>query len=234
MPVVDITKAIVPKGRKWGRTGRKLVGSRTVTIHNTANEGATAKNHAAYLLAGHAISWHFTVDDKGAYQHVPTDEQAWHTGTNDGNTTSIGVEVCEFKDKERQLRGEKKACWLAARMLDHRGLTVSSLRTHKSWSGKECPRDILPHWSSFKRRVAYYIREMNRPYPGTRLKVGSKGEDVAWVQRMLIRQGFRTTKPTSVYDAATGGQVKKFRESVFKARPQGTSVGSLTWGRLCR
>lgn len=233
MAVVSITKAIVPKGRKWGRTGRKLVGRRTVTIHNTANEGATAKNHADYLMGGHAVSWHFTVDDKGAYQHIPTDEQAWHTGTNAGNTTSIGIECCEFKDKGRQRTAEKKTAWLAARLLKYRGLTVASLRTHKSWSGKDCPRDILPHWELFRDRVAYYMVEMSRPYPGRVLKAGSRGSDVEWVQRMLVRQGYPLTV-NGFYGVQTMDAVKRFRLKEFKARPQGTSVGPLTWRRLSK
>lgn len=228
---IRIKKAIVPKGRKWGRTGRKLVGKRSVTIHNTANPGATAANHATYLKAGHAISWHYTVDDKEAYQHVPNDEQAWHTGTNAGNTTSIGIEVCEFSDKARAREAEDNAVWLAAKVLHNKGLSVNALRTHKSWSGKACPRDILPHWDEFCRRVKVTLLAMNSAYPGKVITLKASGTNVRWIQRRLKAHGISVTIDGE-YGPKTYAAVKKFRERTFRMRPQTGSVGPKTWAAL--
>jgi N-acetylmuramoyl-L-alanine amidase CwlA len=148
---VPIKQDFLPQGREYGRPGY-LMTPTSITIHNTANPEATAENHASYLRQGHRISWHFTVDDDSIVQHMPINEQAWHTGTNAGNTTSIGIEVCEFADPKRQAKAEDNAAWLAAK-LQHENKSVKEVRTHHSWSGKNCPRKILPHWSSFLAKV---------------------------------------------------------------------------------
>lgn len=41
-------------------------------------------------------SWHFTVDEKEIYQHLPLNENGWHAGDGGtGNRKSIGIEICE-------------------------------------------------------------------------------------------------------------------------------------------
>jgi N-acetylmuramoyl-L-alanine amidase len=51
---------------------------RYVTIHNTGNSnmGANAKNHASYVKSNGAanipVSWHYTVDESGAYPYALT------------------------------------------------------------------------------------------------------------------------------------------------------------------
>lgn len=74
-----------------------------VTVHNTANtsKGADAKSHAAYVKRSTTeVSWHFTVDDKEIFQHLPLNENGWHAGDGhgDGNRKSIGIEICENED----------------------------------------------------------------------------------------------------------------------------------------
>jgi N-acetylmuramoyl-L-alanine amidase len=134
---------------------------KSVTVHNTANPNATAMNHEAYLnSAPRSASWHITVDDKHAIMHIPLTEQAWHAGTTAGNTTSVGIEVCEFSDAARQKAAEANAAQLIAEMLTGKapkgwnlngaGVKLANVVTHKYWSGKLCPRVILPHWTSFK------------------------------------------------------------------------------------
>ena len=74
-----------------------------ITIHETGNfaKGADAAAHAAYLRGSSAqaapVSWHYTVDDHGIYQHLPDGERAYHAGdggSGPGNATSIGIEIC--------------------------------------------------------------------------------------------------------------------------------------------
>lgn len=143
------------------RTGRKLLGGRatSLTVHNTANPNATADNHADWLTrdldAG--VSPHIFVDDKEAVRVLPLNEQGWHAGTNAGNTTSVGIEVCEFSDRARQDATDENAQRLIADMLTGKApagwnlthLTIKDVRTHQSWSGKYCPRMLLPWWGRF-------------------------------------------------------------------------------------
>ena len=130
----------------------------SITVHNTANPDATAANHEKYLNAQpRSASWHITVDDIEAVLHIPLNEQAWHAGTHAGNTSSIGIEVCEFTNAKRAAAAEANCQTLIAAMLTgtapaafraaHLGL--DNVRTHMSWSGKYCPRVILPRWVQF-------------------------------------------------------------------------------------
>ena len=108
-----------------------------ITIHDTANKskGAGAEMHNRYV---HNVapnpSWHFTVDDKAIYQHLPLNENGWHAGdgTNGtGNRQSIGIEICENRDGNRA-QAEKNAAWLTAKLLKDFGLT-----SHSVWIEKD-------------------------------------------------------------------------------------------------
>lgn len=138
-----------------------------VTIHNTGNDGrgANAESHNKYIHnmgllspkdTGYA-SWHFSVDDKKIYQHIPLNETAWHTGdgsgAKSGNMTSIGIEICENRDltaaqyKQAEENAIALTCHLIA--LSRDGITVNSVKPHQAWSGKYCPRVILKRDGSF-------------------------------------------------------------------------------------
>ena len=80
------------------RTGikRKI---KYIVIHETDNysKTANAKNHAVYLKSKNnesATSWHYTVDEKEIYHHIPDNEIANHAGTYEGNRFGIGIELC--------------------------------------------------------------------------------------------------------------------------------------------
>lgn len=163
---------LVPLARRQ-RPGYPLT-SKSITVHNTANPNATADNHADYLeSADRRASWHICVDDIEAVLSIPLDEQAWHTGTNAGNTTSIGIEVCEFTDKARQDKAIANAQELIASMLNGTAppefraahLDIADVRTHQSWmqygtSGKYCPRVILDRgWSKFTDAIKPLLAE---------------------------------------------------------------------------
>lgn len=146
--------ALMPKYRN--RPGYPLKPT-SITVHNTANPNATAADHVTFLNAQpRSASWHICVDDTEAVLQIPLNEQAWHTGTNAGNTSSVGIEVCEFTDPVRQAAAEANAQALIGAMLDGSapagfvcGVGIENVRTHQSWSGKVCPRVILPHWAAF-------------------------------------------------------------------------------------
>ena len=102
---VTFKEMIVPKGNDDIRPGYPMV-PKYITIHETANtaKGANALNHAKFLdnqargTADRAASWHFTVDDKEIYQHLPVNEVGWHAGNKTGNYESIGIEIAVNQD----------------------------------------------------------------------------------------------------------------------------------------
>ena len=64
------------------RPGTLNAGIQFITIHDTANTGATAnaQAHANIQTNGYSASWHFQIDEDGAIQSIPLDEVSWHAG----------------------------------------------------------------------------------------------------------------------------------------------------------
>ena len=97
--MVQIIQDFIPTGRK-NRPGRANP-MKYITIHNTGNtsKGAGAKNHAAYIKSDAATndqkSWHYTVDDKEVYQHIPDNEVVYHCG--DGGSGPATPRVSESR-----------------------------------------------------------------------------------------------------------------------------------------
>lgn len=156
---LNLRRELIPPGAA-NRPGTALR-PQWVTIHNTANRApdADAAGHARYLLGEDArereVSWHYTVDDREVVQHVPTDEVAWHAGPR-ANAASIGIEICEHAGID-QAAADNRAALLTALLLVELDIPVAHVRTHRSWTGKQCPRILLQTpggWERFMARVA--------------------------------------------------------------------------------
>ncbi|GAA0414971.1 hypothetical protein GCM10008934_02300 [Virgibacillus salarius] len=126
-----------------------------ITVHNTANssKGANAELHSRYLhngAGGRTVGWHFTVDDKEVYQHIPTNESAYHAGdgSGSGNRKSIGIEICENSDGDFQ-KAVKNAQQLIKQLMKEHNIPIERVVPHKHWSGKNCPHLLLNMWSTF-------------------------------------------------------------------------------------
>lgn len=241
MGSTPLTVRLLPKGRKHGRPGYKMTPT-SVTVHDTANPkaGADAESHARYLEAGRGLSWHFTADHDSIVQHLPIDEQGWHTGTNAGNTTSIGIEVCEYPDtadgRAKRARAEDNAAWFVARLLDeNKGL--ARVVTHKSWSGKNCPRVLLPRWEGFLAAVSRYRNDTAAspvaPAPKARMPLvrrGSRGSAVRTLQAELNRQGGYKIAVDGVFGPKTLAAVRAWQGR--KRIAVDGVAGPVTWGTL--
>jgi N-acetylmuramoyl-L-alanine amidase len=139
-----------------------------VTIHNTGNasKGAGAKSHAAYVKGDAAanlpVSWHYTVDEKDIYQHLPDSEDAFHAGdgAGDGNRKSIGIEICMNSDGDL-LKATDKAAELTAFLCGKYNIPVENVVQHQKWSGKNCPqliRNGKPYnWNAFLSKVRSFM-----------------------------------------------------------------------------
>lgn len=58
---------------------------KVIVVHETENfsDGANAEMHNRYLhngAGGRSASWHFTVDDKCIFWHIPFNRNGWHAG----------------------------------------------------------------------------------------------------------------------------------------------------------
>lgn len=136
--VVDI----LPKGKCIPNT--KMTPT-SITIHNTGNIGAPAKNNHNYMKncnkdGSRIASWHFTVDDKEIYQAQSTNYKCYHAGCASGNNTSIGIEICMFNDKERQKKAYLNAIELVKILMKYHGFTIGQVKQHYNWTKKDCPQ----------------------------------------------------------------------------------------------
>jgi N-acetylmuramoyl-L-alanine amidase len=138
-----------------------------VVVHETANTsvGQGALAHANYLYNGAInssvfVSWHYTMDDKEVYQHVPLDEIAYHAGDGStlagttwtdrygnehiggGNRNGIGIETSVAEDGDNY-RVWQRTAKLAAQLLLEYNLPVDHMKYHNHFSGKMCPQSML-------------------------------------------------------------------------------------------
>ena len=145
------------------RPGKKIK-PQWLTIHNTANDkaGADAIANRNYFQNNPQVkaNAHWVVDDKQAVLCIPEDEMAWHTGRKEGNETSIGLEVCENRDADPEAI-YANAVTLAADIIHRHSWGIAQMRTHKSWSGKNCPRKLLQAWDRFVADVAVELERIN-------------------------------------------------------------------------
>lgn len=158
--MLPITQSIIPKGNKC-RPGT-IADKRYIVIHETGNKspGAGAANHAAYLqnlsrANTTYLSWHFTVDDKSIYQHVPTNEVTWQSGdgaNGPGNVNGISIEICINPESNFAIARYNAAELVASLMRDNK-LTKDAIKQHHDFdpSKKDCPYNIrhTGAWENF-------------------------------------------------------------------------------------
>lgn len=194
------------------RTGRKMT-PQYITIHNTGNPTSTAVNERAYLTNPankSTTAYHIVIDAAQAIECIPLNEIAYHAGdgkNGTGNSRSIGIEICESGD---YAANEAAAVELVADLLLRYGWTVDRVKPHRHWSGKNCPRLILPHWDEFIARVEKRL-EMMKMEEVRDLTVMVKGKpvvvkavNVEGANYVLLRDVPKLVPPMSVgYDAKT-------------------------------
>jgi len=146
-PDIEVIEHLIPTSNQSSRPGHSL-DPESITIHNTANPGASAEANSKYVdTTENYVSWHLTVGNKIVYQELPFNEVAWHAGdgsNGEGNRTSIAIEVAEVDGAyETAIEVVRDLC--EAFNFD----VYTQIVPHKLWSGKECPRLILPIWDEF-------------------------------------------------------------------------------------
>lgn len=181
--MVNIIQDFIPKGRR-NRPAYSMA-PRYITIHDTGNSnaGADAEMHSGYVKGGRAAnipaSWHFTVDDKEIYQHLPLTENGWHAGdggSGPGNRQSIGTEICMNPDGNREL-AERNAAWLCAKLIKETPSLLdfpACMKQHYDWSGKNCPQVIRRRasgWEGFLGQVKGFLDVREKGGEADMLKV---------------------------------------------------------------
>lgn len=141
--MITITRDYIPSG-SVNRPGTANACT-SITIHETANKekGANAKAHAEYIKTiTEQTSWHYTVDDKEAFQHLPDEEKSFHTSSKEANETSISIELCVNEDGDFE-QTKRNAIELIREIMKKHDIPIECVFTHNYWTGKDCPATLL-------------------------------------------------------------------------------------------
>ncbi|MBT9153620.1 MAG: N-acetylmuramoyl-L-alanine amidase CwlA [Firmicutes bacterium] len=188
---MEVTGAFLRIGHKF-RPGSAIVPT-SITVHNTGNPRSTAANERAWLdnprnlSSGNFASWHYVLDETSIIQAIPDFELAYHAEA--GNTTSIGIEVCESGNQHVVWR---RAVLFVVSLLRRHGFDAERVRTHRDWTGKDCPRLILPEWTRFMRDLRLELGE----HPAfTNVRIEMSGETREFQGIMAAGRSFVPTRP---------------------------------------
>lgn len=157
--MVKIDRSNVKNSGSWQYSNRNK--KLEVCVHETGNtgSGADAKAHAKLQANGNPrqANWHYQVDDKIAIQSYSENAQLWHGGDYTANTIAISVEICVNNDGDYN-QAILNAIDLVYDIAKRNKIPISRVKTHKEYSGKNCPTKLLSGkygWtvSQFKYRV---------------------------------------------------------------------------------
>lgn len=236
-----IKTMLLPLG-SLGRNQAKL-DYRGVTIHNTDNPriGADAEANVHYMLENAYDmynSWHYTVDDHQIIRSIPEDEEAMHSGSREGNHTTIAIEIAENADGDI-LKATDTAAWLASDILRRHGQTKAvwkeNIFQHHDWTGKNCPAEIRrgnPYdWDTFIERVNLYLRKpaLTRELRYNR-SAFMRGEDVRAAQKRLKALGYYEGAEDGIFGERTQKAVQNFQ--IKKGLAADGAIGTATWAQL--
>ncbi|MFA6889912.1 MAG: Ig-like domain-containing protein, partial [Bacilli bacterium] len=134
--------------KKLTRTGILHPETTYITYHDTGNNtpGANALMHDAYLegsynLTDRARSWHYTVDEQGAYHHVPDNEVTWQGDSYTSYAYSIGIETAVDFGSDLYATWHHTAQLMASLMLKY-NIPIENIKQHYDWNGKNCPQTL--------------------------------------------------------------------------------------------
>ena len=134
--------------------------AKKITLHNTDNQ-VSAHNEISYMRSNNnQTSYHVAIDEKEAIQGIPYNRNAWAAGDGGngyGNRNTIHVEICRNYDRIRKTtnlneplksqytKAEQNAIKFVAQLCIDQGIVANNanIKTHKDWSGKNCPSKIL-------------------------------------------------------------------------------------------
>jgi N-acetylmuramoyl-L-alanine amidase len=185
---INLQQDMIAKGTAGRRYFRPMQPA-YITIHATENPTGNAYQHALALKRGALtaprrpggnrigfLTWHFTVQDNTAIQHLPTNEQGEHADFDGpGNNFSIGMEMCEHHGNNLPKTIDNEAKLAAYLMYEHH-IPLSHVVPHYHWrrigvtpEHKNCPHFLLEDgrpgatWNWFLNRVQ---AQYNRLTPG--------------------------------------------------------------------
>lgn len=174
---------VVPKGKNNARTLRKLTKTSYIAMHGTANtaKSADAEMHAKYIqnvenADQESKSWHITVDEDSAVQHIPLNEVTYHAGdgSGPGNTQSISIEMCVNGNVEKTIDNAIK---IVAYLQKEYNLADNKVKPHLYFSPykKVCPSQIIKSVKTWEADWAKFIARLDK-YKNPAKKTATKAK----------------------------------------------------------
>lgn len=155
-----------------------------IVVHNTGNAKSTARNERDWLTNKEnkrQASYNYVIDGTDIIQCIPDDEVTWNAGDGhgDGNIKGLSIEICELYHDVAVSQASK---FIAKKLLEY-GLNIASVKPHQYFSGKGCPRLILPMWNKLIDLILYEVRAL------TKDDAGIYESDVEWAKEKGITDG---------------------------------------------
>ncbi len=249
---LSIIEDILPYTDGNSRTGIRKSSTEYVVVHDTGSPsaGADATMHNNYIkrlnqitdpndASDRVVSWHFTIDDKLCYQHLPLDEVAWHAGdgshrygdiyTNStykktdciggGNYNGIGIESCVHNGTDYTYTMRRLAKLVASLLVKYH-LGIDRVKQHWHFSGKNCPQVMREsnRWNEliYLIKLEYYLMTELK---GAKLEWTSLTPDIMDNEgRIIGKQANGTTVSYKVKVTYDGTSKEYTFSSVLKTR----------------
>lgn len=223
---MNIIQDFIPKTTPYNRRPGIISPKNCIVVHNNANLKSTARNERSWLInvnnipkprpdgkPGTGASWNLTVDDIETIEAIPINEVSWSAGDGGqgrGNLHGISIEICE----KGGLKAEKRAIELIAYLMVVYAIPLSEVLPHKFFSGKICPRIILPRWNKFIADIQIeYLRLTTREV----IKVEEpKGVTVDLVARPTVEKDWEIAAYNSLINRGIEITERRFEDKITR------------------
>jgi N-acetylmuramoyl-L-alanine amidase len=179
---VNVKKMYIRRGTH-GRKVHRSMRPKYITVHSTQNYTGDAYAHAKALRNGKLraykrkggnrigyLTWHFTIQEDVAIQHIPTNEQGEHADFDGpGNNYSIGIEMAEHRGNSRAQTTDRTARLCASLMKEY-NIPLSKVVPHYHWprkgaspENKNCPHFLMDNGRPGKKWDGF-LDQVNRHY----------------------------------------------------------------------
>lgn len=206
-------------------------------VHETATPGASDEDEFRYFnsgAGGRSVSVHAFVDYDSITQTVPWNERAWHAGGT-ANRSYIGIELCNYNDRDKFEEIWKRAVWLFAwlhvnvikKTTINKGTLMSHAEVSEKW-GETDHRDPVAYFARYGKTVDMFRSEVQNEInnmigsnqqtenPTVQGRVAGADTETLELQKSLNRLNIRDDNDNSlaedgVFGRGTGEAVRRFQ-----------------------
>lgn len=200
-----------------------------ITIHNTDDIKVSADTTKSeqYSRATYpncnmgTCRIHYYVCEQEAWQNLKDNEIGWHVSYSKcwtANDCSISIEIIG-----NYAKAEDNGARLTAYLLHKYNLPIGAVRTHNSWSGKNCPCWILPHWNEFLNTVKGYLKELQNNDKQDNKTDNTHSKDVQYIMQACSKAAIRTAP------SKQGGIIERVKKYSFYPVDEIIKSGNDIW-----